>query len=506
MPPDPDVTAPGGPAGTASPGAPPPPPPMRALPAWALALGCLLAAAVPLVLAARGELPPADAWTEAATATGIVGAVMLMLQMVSSGRFRVLSGRIGIDVTMGFHRWAATLALVLSLAHVLALAGPLDPADPMRALRRLWAMLSAPGLRDGVIALALAAALAVAARFRDRLGIGYELWRASHAALALAFVWFLLRHILDRGTHAAGTPSRLFWIALALAVVAPFVLQRLRALAGLIRYRWRIVEVRPRGTGLWEVVLASATGRALPFRAGQFVWLQSLPRRLPILFDHPFSISSAPDGRPRLSLLIGEAGDFTRRIGQIEIGRPVGLDGPHGNFTVEALGPRAEALVLVAGGLGVAPILSILLDLAQRGERRPVRVILAARSPEVMVDPALIDPPAAALGARVIRLADDPGDPPRPGLLRGPLRAEHLRAALEGLDPARTGALICGPPALITAASDGLATLGLPMPLIHYERFDYAAAFASRKDRQVLNRFRLLGLAMVLAALAFTLR
>lgn len=468
-----------------------------------LALLYAAAVALPLALAAFSGIPPEDAWFEAAIGTGIAGAVMLMLQMVSSGRFRSLSDRIGIDVTMGFHRWAAPVGLLLALVHVLALAGPLDPTDPARAWRRLWAMLTAPGLRDGVIALGLALALALAARVRDRLGIRYELWRASHALMALGFVWFLTWHILDRGAHAATQPSRAFWIALALAVVLPMAAMHLRHLRDYLRYRWQVAEVRPRGEKLWEVVIASASGRVLPFRAGQFGWLSTIPARFPVVFDHPFSIASAPDGRPSVRLLIGEAGDFTDGIGQIAVGRRVGFDAPHGNFTVAALGERARALVLVAGGLGVAPILGLLEDLARRGETRPVRVILAARRPAALLDPALIDPPAAALEARVMRLVDEGagGD-----LLPGPLDKTHLARALEGLDPATTGALICGPPGLTTAAADGLADLGLPDGLIHYERFDYAAAFSARKDRALLWRFRALGAAALLAAAVFVLR
>lgn len=474
-----------------------------ALSGRALALAYALAVALPLALAALDGIPPEDAWTEAATGAGIAGAVMLMLQMVSSGRFRSLSGRIGIDVTMGFHRWAAPLGLALAVAHVLALAGPWDPADPARALRRLWALVSAPGLRDGVGALALVAALALAARFRHRLPLPYEIWRASHALMALAFVGLLARHILDRGTHAAATPARAFWIALALGVVLPMALMHVRRLRDHLRHHWRLESVRARGERLWEVVIAPATGRALRFRAGQFGWLATRPRGLPIGFDHPFSIASAPGSDGRLRLLVAEAGDFTRRIGALRPGQPVGFDAPHGNFTVAALGEGVEALVLIAGGVGVAPILGILEDLAQRGERRPVRVILAGRSPEALVDRALTDPPLAALGAQVIRLVDrDAGGDLRPG----PLTPAHLAEALAGLDPATTGALICGPPGMTTAAADGLAALGVPLDRIHYERFDYAAAFAARKDRRVLRRFRALGAAAVLAAVAFVLR
>lgn len=480
-----------------------------ALPGWALVTLYPGLVTLPLALAAVSDVPPGNRWGEAAAGAGIAGAVMLLLQLVSSGRFRLLSERIGIDTTMGFHRWVAPLALVLVLVHVLALAGPLNPAEPMHSLQRLGRMLAAPALRDGVIALVLALAMIPLAAWRERLPLPYEAFRALHLALALAVVGFTLKHILDRGTYAFETPSRVFWLALGAGVLVPVALVYLRHVVDLYRHDWRVTSVRPRAARLWEVILESATSRALPFRAGQFGWLAAVQKRWPIWFDHPFSIASAPDNGQRLRLLVTEAGDFTRRIGDLPVGRRVGFDGPHGNFTADHL-DGAQALVMIAGGVGVAPMLGILEDLAKQGETRPIRLIHAARNAGAMLDANLLDPPLQALGARAILLSDEPGDAGtlhgHQPLRRGPVGPAHLREALHGLDPSRTGVLICGPGGLTTAAADGMHDLGVPLELIHYERFDYDEKQGARKDHQTLRRFRLLGVLVLAAVLAFTLR
>lgn len=474
-----------------------------ALPGWALALGYAAVVALPLLLAAISDVPPGNRWQEAAAGAGIAAAVMMLLQLVSSGRFRVLSERIGIDTTMGFHRWAAPLALVLALVHVLALAGPFDLDDPMRSANRLWRMLVAPGLRDGVIALGLALAMVPLAIWRERLPLPYEAFRALHAAMALGVAGFTLKHIIERGSYAFEMPSRVFWIALGVGVVLPMLTVYARHLIDLYRYGWRVAVIRKRATRLWEVVLESGTGRRLRFRAGQFGWLAALQERWPVWFDHPFSIASSPREGRRLRLLIAEAGDFTGQIGTLPIGRLVGFDGPHGNFTADHL-QGADALVMVAGGVGIAPMLGILEDLAERGEKRPVRLVHAARDAAAHLDPALLEPPLKALGARAILLAGDPSG--RDDLRQGPLRAEHLREALEGLDPTRCGVLICGPGGLTTAAADGLYGLGVPLDLIHYERFDYDEKAGAVKDRQILRRYRLIGGTVLVLAALFTLR
>jgi ferredoxin-NADP reductase len=68
---------------------------------------------------------------------------------------------------------------------------------------------------------------------------------------------------------------------------------------------------------------------------------------------------------------------------------------------------------------------------------------------------------------------------------------------LRGLDPERTVALICGPGPMVTAVSDTLIEIGLPMERVMYERFDYSEG-ASRLDRRL--RWRFFGLALGLAA------
>ena len=476
-----------------------PPRRMPGLSGWVLAVGYVAIVALPLVLAALSDVEPLDIWTELAAATGIAGGVMMLLQIVSSGRFEVLSGRIGIDVTMGFHKWAAPIALVLVLAHPLLLVGPWD--DPGRSAQRLWAMLTAERLRDGVAALAVLGMMIGLGIFREKLPVRYEVWRASHALMALALVVLTVKHARAHGIYAAEAVSGAFWIALGVAVVAPMLWVYGRKPRDLVRHRWRVSGVRKLAHRLWELTLTSGTGTPLRYAAGQFAWINATHRRLP-LADNPFSFSSAPGDGTRLQFIIQEVGDFTNTIGELPEGRPVALDAPHGSFTAARL--DGDSILLVGGGVGIAPIVGILADLAARGEARPVRLVYAARDRASLIDPAEFEPMLERLDARALYLVDEETDDPRLG--RGPISAAHLRDMLDGLDPARGGALLCGPGAMMVAVTDTLNDIGMPLDSIEYERFDYSDGTTSRKDRQILTRFRLTGAAVALAALIFALR
>jgi predicted ferric reductase len=78
----------------------------------------------------------------------------LFLQFLSSGRYESISGRVGIDRTMGFHRIAAYVLLVFALLHPLSYTADILLFDPVAAWHRLTGMLASNRLRTGVLAVA----------------------------------------------------------------------------------------------------------------------------------------------------------------------------------------------------------------------------------------------------------------------------------------------------------------------------------------------------------------
>jgi ferredoxin-NADP reductase len=220
-------------------------------------------------------------------------------------------------------------------------------------------------------------------------------------------------------------------------------------------------------------------------------------RRAPI-FDHPFSIADSPK-RPGLSLIIKEAGDFTRTVGSIPPGTPIGIDGPYGEFTLES--HDCDSVLLLAGGVGIAPIMGLLRDMLARGDNRPVRLAYAAGSPENFACLEEIEAARSALDLHTLLVSEVDG-PGWQGLI-GRLDRDRLDELLEGLDRSRTVALICGPGPMVTGVSDTLLDLGLPMANIVYERFDYGGGAASRQDRRRTLGFLSIGAGLAAATLAF---
>jgi NAD(P)H-flavin reductase len=106
-------------------------------------------------------------------------------------------------------------------------------------------------------------------------------------------------------------------------------------------------------------------GAGLMFLPGQFVFLHALGKDGASLAKKPYSIASSPDA-PYLEFCIRmRHGDMTGRLEAMETGSVVGVEGPFGNFAYEM---QKEA-GFVAGGVGIAPFMSMLRYISGRGIR-----------------------------------------------------------------------------------------------------------------------------------------
>ncbi|WP_245243243.1 ferric reductase-like transmembrane domain-containing protein [Pararhodobacter sp. SW119] len=470
------------------------------LPGPALAVIYVAFCALPLVLALMPRVAPLAGWERAGAALGLLGLAAIAVQFVTSGRFEAASGRLGIDKIMAFHKIAAWWVLLALILHPLLYVLPTWLDDPARGQARLTAYLTLPHYRSGVVALAALALLVLTSALRERLPVRYEVWRASHIVFGVTAAAAGLHHALTTGRFSALGPVPALWWAVGAALLAV-----VGTLYGWRWWRlharpWRLKSVEKLADRMWELdIQPQAKTPQLPYHAGQFVWMTEGERRFP-LFDHPFSIADSPR-RPGLSLIIKEAGDFTDRIGALPPGTPIGIDGPYGEFALED--HPCDAVLLIAGGVGIAPIIGLVRDMVARGERRPVRLAYAAGQPENFACLPEIAAAEAQLDLKVMLLSEEDGADWTGEV--GRLDHDRLRRLLEGLDPARTVALMCGPGGMVTAVSDALLDVGLPMSNVIYERFDYAGGAASRQDRRRSLAFAGIGAGLALVAGLFAL-
>jgi propane monooxygenase reductase subunit len=171
-----------------------------------------------------------------------------------------------------------------------------------------------------------------------------------------------------------------------------------------------------------------------------------------------FSMANVPgDGRIELMIKRYPGGKLSGMLGEsIVPGTEIGFTGPYGAFRLRA-GERP--ILMVAGGSGMAPILSVLRQLSAEGCERPVRFFYGARTERDLFHGDEV----SALGER---LADFRFEPIVERFVH-----EAVDEYLAGGEIAAPDVYMCGPPPMVEAAIELLPALGVADKRVFYDKF-----------------------------------
>ncbi len=185
------------------------------------------------------------------------------------------------------------------------------------------------------------------------------------------------------------------------------------------------------------------------FRPGQFTMLYAFG-----VGEIPISVSG-PAGQPALIQTIRAVGAVSRALCGAGTGQLVGVRGPFGTSWDEAAA-AGQDLLLVAGGIGLAPLRPALLAaLAQRQLYRRIIVLAGARSPDELLFAAQLQD-WRDCGAEVMVTVDKAD-----ARWTGNVGVVTQLISQAALDPAQTTALICGPEVMMRLTARSLLAAGL---------------------------------------------
>ena len=288
----------------------------------------------PILLSYLQGRPPRPFWDDVTSGLAMTAFAVLLIEFVLSGRFRAISARMGMDVTMRFHQLLARTALVFALVHPFLYRTPFfNTPLPWDETRQLTLGLNTSSLATGVVAWVVLPGFVLISIFRDQLPYRYETWRLMHALGAVVLAATVTHHTLVAGRYSSDHLLAVFWILLLVAALASLVWTYVIAPLGEAGRPYEVTSVKKIALMTWELTLRPRQNDALEFEAGQFAWL-NLGHSPFSVHENPFSISSAPAQRPDIRFVIKEMGDLTRRIGDIAPGTVAYLDGAHGNLTL----------------------------------------------------------------------------------------------------------------------------------------------------------------------------
>ncbi len=401
-------------------------------------------------------------WYDFSLALGFAATTMMGVQFALTARFHHATAPYGIDIVYSFHRHLAVVGTILVLAHPIILI-VINPA-----LLHLLQPRHVPShMLAGIGSIVCLLALVASSLWRKQLRLHYDGWRIAHAVLAVAAVGLALLHIEGVSYYIGEPRKHALWLVLVGSWLLLVLRTRLVKPWLLSRWPYRVVAVERDAPEVWTLTLEPDGHRGIEFEAGQFAWL-TLAGSPFAMHEHPFSIASSPVAAPRLQFTIKELGDFTRTIGNTPVGAIAYVDGPYGAFSMDRY-PEAPGYVLIAGGIGIVPMVSMLRALADRGDQRPLWLIGANSRLERVALRDVVSTLALRLNLRVIPVLEEP-----PANWQGEvgyLTADVLNRCL----PAQRDRLeyfVCGPTPMIHLVEHGLYSLGVPMARFHTELFD----------------------------------
>jgi predicted ferric reductase len=403
-------------------------------------------------------------WIDFSVALGFIGLAMMALQFVIAARVNRIDSSYGIDILLQFHRYTSLAALLMVLAHpaILFIVQP----DTLQLLNFPQAPWRARMAVLGTIAFLL---MVITTIWRKQLKIPYEPWRAIHTILAVLAVGLGFGHALGVGNYLGLFWKAVLWSGIILVSLWLIVYVRLVKPWLMTRKPYVVEEVLPQQGDVWTLALRPLGHDGFTFAPGQFAWLTLNITPLSMR-EHPFSMSSSGDRADRIEFGIKAIGDFTSRIKDVQPGTKAYLDGPYGVFTTDRYWDSG-GFVLIAGGVGITPIYSILLTAVQRQDDRPFLLIYAVPSWEDVTYKNELEAFTENLDLTIVyvlRKAHDDWEG-ETGYVDRSLLEKHI--------PRHRGSrhyFVCAAPVMMAAVERGLFELEVPVTNVHMEHFNLA--------------------------------
>jgi 3-phenylpropionate/trans-cinnamate dioxygenase ferredoxin reductase subunit len=401
-------------------------------------------------------------WTEFSVALGFVGLTMLALQFILTARFSTIEAPYGIDMIIEFHKQISLVACIFIIIHPailmftdsrnLQLLNPLTA--PFRALMGLTSLFS----------LLIIVVISI---FRKELNIGYEIWKTLHGILAIVAVITAFLHIIGVSHYLSNIWKQAFWGAILIAAIATLLYIRIIKPWYLKNRAYIINDIKEERGDTWTIEFKPNGHKGIDFKPGQFAWL-TLGNSPFKIEEHPFSFSSSAENGGTFTMTIKELGDFTGKVEEFKKGDKAFIDGPYGVFTPDRF-DGYSGLVLIAGGIGVTPIMSILKTLSDRKSKCPILFFYASEDLESITFYEEIEDIKKKLDIEVIHILKETDDNWEGE--SGYLDEEKIEKYLPEDFKSRIY-FLCGPDPMMEQVEVALEKKGVPVGSINMEHFD----------------------------------
>lgn len=235
---------------------------------------------------------------------------------------------------------------------------------------------------------------------------------------------------------------------------------------------WTLAQAVPESPDTTSLILTG--GDAAQFagrKPGQFATIRVLREDGAWSEPHPFTLSCAPEDQ-NLRVTIKKAGEFTSTAPDLKPGTPIQCAGPFGTFCRDI--DQRDDIVMIAGGVGVTPFLSVLRHFRNIQAKNKVTLVWCNKTHADAFCCRELAETAAEINLRVIHVLSR--EPDLAALPQAPhvdyVSGRFTRDIIErfGIDP-RASFYLCGPPAMQDTVLAELQSCGIEPDRVEKEKF-----------------------------------
>lgn len=229
--------------------------------------------------------------------------------------------------------------------------------------------------------------------------------------------------------------------------------------------------------------LANPNGGPIPFQylPGQFLTLSLQPQSK--LVRRSYTIASSPTQRDYVEITVKreDMGEVSRYLhDRVSEGTTLEIAAPSGRFTFT--GEDSRSIVLIAGGVGITPMMSVLRYLTDRAWRGDIHLFYGCRETAEFIFRDEIEYRRKRFPNLHVVLTVSREQHPQSGVLKGRVDGALLSSHVPELQSARVH--VCGPNAMMTSVERALLDLGLPPNQVLTEKFGTAKEARSEVDSE----------------------
>jgi len=267
------------------------------------------------------------------------------------------------------------VSLTLLLVHPLTLSVAYVPLSIQTAITRIL-----PGtsweINLGIISLLLLVSLLI---LTLSVKLPYELWRSTHKWLGIIFLIGVIHGFFVPSDITRG-PILKNYMAFVISIGIVSYLYRTIFYKLLVkRFDYTVNKINYPTSDVIELNMLPKSN-SISYSPGQFIFMSFINTSSPNEV-HPFSLTSTPQDEG-LSVAIKMSGDFTKKLNSVKVNDTVKIEGGFGGFSY--LNYPNKTQTWIAGGIGVAPFISMMNSLKQQSGYN-INLYYSARNIQEMV-------------------------------------------------------------------------------------------------------------------------